>query len=486
MTNHSRILNQELRNFLNTNTNKSQENDDFTLSSIKNHLKCLSSGLPFNEVNRNISYLDLIESPIMKEIINTPNNNFNLNEKSIINLETEFTKHEDKLQKKKSSTGTSTGNKKNIKNTLDSTLKNKSNIKNSKFSKNSNNVSKIKNNNQRKSYWKVFQEVEQNQNTVHTEETKSSYVNPINQIYNRFSLNVKSYLDKNKEDLKLYGSRQYKNKQVNEIAQDITSPTKQIPIPIPKKRKFNNIVEQLENFNVERSAVILRRLEYATSIKNKNFNKIFTDSHYEEDEKIQIELIKSCLIIQNWWRLKLKELRFKQRQILNEWRLFIGLIMNKKNLAKKDHNFSSSEDKDNYGYNKEEEIKIINKIKIIQRTFRTFLQIKKKVRTGDNFSIERSNTFNILQQQSYKACEKIKPILCKINSHFSKITVNNINLKRLIIAQRFIKNFIGHLRHKRLMNSLFFKITNCDTCYCSINLKNCSCQCHANSTSNPK
>ena len=131
-------------------------------------------------------------------------------------------------------------------------------------------------------------------NETYTESNYSSLVKETNQrnslgnfpllkfkenLYNTCQTKFSQYINNKKSDLKLIVNNKI-NQQIsitdyfNNSPNDKDYSNKLTPIPSINKRKIKNEGEKKELKNFQRNVVLMRRLEYANKMKEKNIKKI--------------------------------------------------------------------------------------------------------------------------------------------------------------------------------------------------------------------
>ena len=251
--------------------------------------------------------------------------------------------------------------------------------------------------------------------------------------------NLVNYINKNQErNIKLIGNNRYRNatplKYVDDNKRKISARKMGIiPLPLNKKKKNLSVLESIDYHELQRSIVMMRRIQYDRKIRKGEL------SNYIDD----------VIFIQRWWR-ELKNLE-KIKKIQKYFRNYI----------------------------KRKKLKIRNKLK------RNFYQIKNilyKIMYKTPFSkinsckhkkrpiINYKTMRKYKQARNYYYCSKTRNLIS--NSTLINIyTIQNFYRKHLAIHKKNILKRIKNLRPRSKKYSLITKITVNDIFYIKIKIK---------------
>jgi hypothetical protein len=175
---------------------------------------------------------------------------------------------------------------------------------------------------QKRTYKTIMREMEsnlKNEKMMQNANLEVSLKNTSDDMYKKYSNSIKEFMNKNKNDLKLVGGKEFKHMSIEDIIEELqTNPEKLTPIP-RKWGQVKNKLEKNESYNIERSAVVLRRLEYASMLNR--FSPIFNEEYEEspiDEVDPEVKIQNACVLIQTWWRSKFKELKIRNYYALND------------------------------------------------------------------------------------------------------------------------------------------------------------------------
>lgn len=191
-----------------------------------------------------------------------------------------------------------------------------------------------------KNYFTLIKEYEKNKATLlKEEEPKKPIVKIIEDIYNKYSSNLESYMQKNKGKLQLYGSTKYENATIEAFIEELQSykqtiikqiksnplvsanmnhpfPSEEIiltPLPDQPRKLLKEKKDKAEFDSAERTAVVMRVVEYThrLTLDNKNLNSVPNGQKFRNRKKIEviydnrsvfIIMKKAVNVIQIWWK----------------------------------------------------------------------------------------------------------------------------------------------------------------------------------------
>ena len=195
------------------------------------------------------------------------------------------------------------------------------------------------------SYFRIMKEIEKEQKSQERikKDSKPTYKNLTEKIYNNNSIKLGNYYNKNQKDLLLYGSKKYdlyniqrlvkemgryKNKVIKKIQENKKNNVcknyalescdeKVILTPLAENEKEKNEMENLEKKKfdeAQRCGVVMRRIEYTHLLDNRD---AFRNSDINEGDKEMLMIMKESVdvIERNWLRYKAIK-RIKEKNVI--------------------------------------------------------------------------------------------------------------------------------------------------------------------------
>lgn len=338
-------------------------------------------------------------------------------------------------------------------------------------------------------YFRVMKEIQKEENSGE-KPRKSNKENPLNlteKIYLQNSKKLGKYYNDNKNNLLLYGSKKYdlltiqrlvkemskyRSKVLKKINDDKKRPNKVkdfgidncddklILTPLAENEKKNkNMSESIEKKNfqeAQRSAVVMRRIEYIHLLENRDSFKKEPNNTEEEDKKFFL-LIKEAVdkIERNWLYHHWRKLKQKEAEKINN-NININSTDNdeieKKNLGKlkaKNNNFNKPNDfKKEHFYFHLPRNKIIKKIHNI-----------KKINKSNNLCfikklIDRTHSNNKPQQQLKELKELVSELKESKNNYLKvKTLLDNSNIENKKLKEQLDEELSNNKQEKeKLLN----------------------------------
>ena len=204
-------------------------------------------------------------------------------------------------------------------------------------------------------------------NSVYNNKRKKGKSTFLERIYLKYQKNLEKYYkdSNNTKGLRLKGNKQYEKKPIENFIKEIDSYMEHIenklkennlyylhpndnndlnerlrltPIPTRNRILMNTNKEKEDFSNAERSAVLLRRVEYTHGLTTREGKNEFQKCLQKEREKIFFILKEAVLIIENWW-IKIKGLKGNIRR---------KKIFMKNNYSRNDNSYNNNTDEDIY------------------------------------------------------------------------------------------------------------------------------------------
>ena len=320
----------------------------------------------------------------------------------------------------------------------------------------------------------------------------NSYSAFIEEMYIKYSKNLEKYFKNNRYGMRLIGNRLYKNTSIdqylkerklyqkkklsqlknesfnlNENYNNYSLETKNdlnndlfylTPIPNKSRKLLNTNKEKDEFLSAERSAVVIRTFEYTHGLRSdigiKEYNALIKD----KKEKLISYMFESAKKIQNWWKKNFK--KYSSFQIKNYNKINTGKIREEYNnflLKKKFESFADLNRKYLLLKNKFILKKCFNKLRKYAN-----IQYKKIYYLFDwinNLKFCKVSNFEINCYKRFvnKINLNRKYLFTKTNFYYNfeelenkkQISINE-QLSKIILIQRYIKNYLNYQQFKKL------------------------------------